>query len=86
MFTFVRLAGIVVYPSIFTAMVQVDNNLRTGLFLAPWAFVGMFFFVGRLAQGMIEAGRLPADAPVLVEADQDGQGHRGPAVTCERFE
>ena len=66
MFTFVRLAGIVVYPSIFTAMVQVDNNLqRTGLFfLAPWAFVGILFFVWvDWRKGMIEAGRLPADAP-----------------------
>ena len=66
MFTFVRLVGLLVYPSIFTAMVQVDNNLqRTGLFfLAPWAAIGMLFFVWvDWRKGMIEAGRLPADAP-----------------------
>ena len=65
-FTFVRLVGLLVYPSIYTAMVQVDNNLqRTGLFfLAPWAFIGMLFFVWvDWRKGMIEAGRLPADAP-----------------------
>ena len=66
MFKFDGLAGLSVYPSIFSAMVQVDNNLqRTGLFfLAPWAFIGMLFFVWvDWRKGMIEAGRLPADAP-----------------------
>ena len=66
MFKFVGLAGLSVDPSIFSARVQVDNNLqRTGLFfLAPWAFIGMLclgWVVWR--KGMIEAGRLPADAP-----------------------
>ena len=66
MFKFVGLAGLAVYPSIFSAMVQVDNNLqRTGLFfLAPWTVIGMLFFMWvDWRKGMIEAGRLPADAP-----------------------
>ena len=66
MFKFVSLAGLSVYPSIFSVMVQVDNNLqRTGLFfLAPWTVIGMLFFMWvDWRKGMIEAGRLSADAP-----------------------
>ena len=65
-FTFVRLVGLLVYPSIYTAMVQVDNNRqRLGVaLLAPWAFLGLLCFLWvDWRKGMRQAGRaeLPRD-------------------------
>ena len=81
-FTFVRLVGLLVYPSIYTAMVQVDNNRqRLGVaLLAPWAFLGLLCFLWvDWRKGMRQAGRAELRAgPPVVEGDARQAARRHP--------